>query len=442
MQGVLPVLQAVIASAALATAPVQEAERLAAEALRLAPGEPARALEQSRRALRLTGDFDPTSFVSAGRKGEVVEDVYQVARVAYRRHRAGLYEAVGEALLKGGQALPAERYLRRAVDLDPGGQRVGRLARALLAQGKGGEVLGLLQARAGLGGFGPEALGLVEQAVDAARAPSAQVEVDRARLREVQGGALEFRDGPFRLPPGARLSTGGPARLDGAAVTVVYLASVSCRTCSADLEALKRIAPAGTRIVLVTEKPDEDRALRQVLDLYRYEWPMVLGSGVPGVLGIKTGQLLVVGRQGWAGVVVDAPYVSLPAVMALLNRRDVVETVPRKEWNGRPVERRPLSPGPPILPGGLAPGEDAPPPPEFERAVEAYRGKKFTEALRLFEELEARGDGWLLPPEARIDRALCLSGLGRREEARRLLLRTGDSRFLDAADQALEGLPR
>jgi hypothetical protein len=39
---------------------------------------------------------------------------------------------------------------------------------------------------------------------------------------------------------------------------------------------------------------------------------------------------------------------------------------------------------------------------------------------------------------------LCLAAAGRREEARRLLLRIGDSRFQDAVDAALEriGSPR
>ncbi len=77
---------------------------------------------------------------------------------------------------------------------------------------------------------------------------------------------------------------------------------------------------------------------------------------------------------------------------------------------------------------------------EFTGAVEAFRKGRKAEALRLFEGLEARGDGWLLPPEARLDRALCLAGLARREEARRMLLRTGDSRFQDAVDRALEAV--
>ena len=52
--------------------------------------------------------------------------------------------------------------------------------------------------------------------------------------------------------------------------------------------------------------------------------------------------------------------------------------------------------------------------------------------------LEDRGDGWLLPPEARLNRALCLAGTGNHREARRILLRTGDSRFEDAIDSTLE----
>jgi hypothetical protein len=71
-------------------------------------------------------------------------------------------------------------------------------------------------------------------------------------------------------------------------------------------------------------------------------------------------------------------------------------------------------------------------------AVEAYRAGRHADALRLFEALEAKGDGWLLPPEARLDRALCLAALGRRDEARRLLLHTGDSRFQEDVDRALE----
>ncbi len=81
-----------------------EAERLAAEAVQLAPKDAVAALQKARRALAMTAEFVPTEFVTAGRKGEVVEDEFQAARDGYRRHRAGLYEAVGTAS-RGGETL-------------------------------------------------------------------------------------------------------------------------------------------------------------------------------------------------------------------------------------------------------------------------------------------------------------------------------------------------
>jgi hypothetical protein len=102
------------------------------------------------------------------------------------------------------------------------------------------------------------------------------------------------------------------------------------------------------------------------------------------------------------------------------------------------VDRRPLPPPPGLLDEGLAPGEDEPFPPDFAAAVEAYRTGRYREAMKGFDALEARGDGWLLPPEARFDRALCLAGLGQHRAARRILLRTGDSRFEAAIDETLE----
>ena len=70
-----------------------------------------------------------------------------------------------------------------------------------------------------------------------------------------------------------------------------------------------------------------------------------------------------------------------------------------------------------LLPEGIAPGEDAPFPPEFDAAVAAYRAGKAAEAQRLFDALEAKGDGWLLPAEARLNRALCLAGRAARRRA-------------------------
>src|SRR5512143_2067158 len=95
--GVLLVLLALAAPPAGGAATAQ-AEQLATEAVRLAPADPAGALARARQALELTADFEPTAFVKAGRKGEVVEDAFQSARDAYQHHRAALYQAVGSVL--------------------------------------------------------------------------------------------------------------------------------------------------------------------------------------------------------------------------------------------------------------------------------------------------------------------------------------------------------
>jgi hypothetical protein len=427
---------------ALAGPPAGEAERLAARALQGA-GTPAESLAAARRALSLTTDFDPTDFVRAGRKGEIVEDEFVAARRAYRRHRALLYEAVGASLARAGDHRAGARYLRRAVLLEPSEERVARLARSLLAVDRAPEALRLILAQASAASFSPASLALVEEAANAAGLPSAQLEIDRARLPAAAAGAV-FRDGPFQLPERARLSTGAPLRLEEG-LFVLYAADESCRSCSADLEELKRAVPAGVSVVLVPEAPDRDHALRQVLTLYRYPWPVFVAKGVWTGLGLEPRSVLVVARGGWAGATLKPPF--LPALYALLGvfgKTDIRETIPRAAWNGRPVDRRPGPPPPALLPEGLAPGEDEPAPAEFGAAVEAFRTGRPAEALRHFEALEGKEDGWLLPPEARLDRALCLAALGRREEARRLLLRTGDSRFQEEVDRALErvGTPR
>ena len=131
---------------------------------------------------------------------------------------------------------------------------------------------------------------------------------------------------------------------------------------------------------------------------------------------------------------------SLASVLQTFAQDDVRETIPRAGWNQRPVDRRPSVPPPGMLPEGLAPGEDDPAPTEFTAAVAAYREGRAAEAQRLFDALAARGDGWLLPPEARLDRALCLAKAGQGETARRLLLRIGDSRFQDQVDRTLEAV--
>lgn len=427
---------AVLLFLAATASPVDEAERLAAQATRAAAGRPADAVVLARRALAMTAEFDPIAFVRAGRKGEVVEDTFQAARAAYRRHRAVLYEAAGAALAASSLQDAAARHLRRALVLEPTPGRAAALARALLALGRAREALDLLQTSAA----GPptaESIPLFEQAADAAGLPSAQAEIDRARLRALTGKPIELREGPLKIPAESRLSTGGPLRLEAAPV-IFYMASTDCRTCSEDLEALARSVPTEARVVMVPPGPEKDRALRQVLQLYRYDWPVALGSGVAPALSAAPGMAVVVGRGGWVPVLVKAPFAAgLGPVLAILSKSDIAETIPRKAWNLRPPDRRPVAP-PALLPEGLAPGEDEPVPAEFTQAVEAYRARRFAEALRGFEALAARDDGWLLAPEARMNRALALAGLGRREEARRLLLRIGDSRFQEEVDRALE----
>ena len=435
---ILAVLPLLVLAAAT---PTDEAERLAAEAVRMATAQPQQALAQARKALALTAEFEPTAFVKAGRKGEVVEDAYLAAREEYRRHRSRLYRAFGEMLLQQGQAVAASRYLRRAVLLGPDLAPTLGLARALLVQGKGRAALDTLERAYGAGSGGPELVALVGQAADVARLPSAQAEIDRARLGRLPTGAVPYRDGPLTLPPGVRLSTNPVFRLEEAPINLIYEAEVSCKSCSIDLEALKRDVPGTVRVIALPEAEDRDAALRQVLSLYRFAWPLLLGKGLPALLKLEPRSALIIARDGWAGAVLKAPFgASLAAALGVFAQNDIPETRPRAEWNRRPVERRPPTPPPGLLPEGLAPGEEEPAPAEFTGAVEAFRKGRKAEALRLFEVLEARSDGWLLPPEARLDRALCLAGLGRREEARRMLLRTGDSRFQDAVDRTLEAV--
>jgi tetratricopeptide (TPR) repeat protein len=437
--GIAAIVLGMFGGATPAPNPLAEAERLAAEAAGLAASRPEAALAQARRALALGADFEPTAFVKAGRKGEVVEDAYVAAREEYRRHRAKLYEAVGLCLAAKGENVAALRYRRRASLLDPQPERVFALTRALVGLGQGPAALEALEKTGGAGvGLPAAALSLLEQAVDLAGRPSAQVELDRSRLLALSP-PVEYRDGPFPLPEGTRLSTLPVFRLEEAERNVLYVAEPYCRNCSADLDALKRAVGTGVRVLVIPEQPDQDQALRQVLALYRYNWPLVLGRGVAAGLHLSARSVLVVARGGWAGAVLKPPPGTLlTSVLAVFEKSDVRESLPRPTWNHRPVVRRPPVPPPGLLSEGLAPGEDEPAPEGFAAAVKAYRAGRPGEALRLFEAVEAKGDGWLLPPEARLDRALCLAALGRREEARRLLLRTGDSRFQEAVDRALE----
>jgi hypothetical protein len=205
-----------------------EAERLAAEAVRQAAQDATAALRTARRALALTAEFVPTDFVDAGRKGEVVEDEFQAAREAYRRHRSSLYEAVGSVLARRGDPLAASRYQRRAFLLEPTPDRGLALARSLNELGRGREALDAVQrAIAGLVGLKPEAAEVIARAADVAGLPSAQSEIDRGRLQATLGKAVELREGSLQLPPGACLSTTPVVRLDDVPLSVLYASEAS-----------------------------------------------------------------------------------------------------------------------------------------------------------------------------------------------------------------------
>jgi hypothetical protein len=242
------------------------------------------------------------------------------------------------------------------------------------------------------------------------------------------------------FPDKTRLSTTPVFRLDETAITVLYAAETSCRTCSEDVEALRRAVRPGVRVLVVPEVDGQDHALRQVLGLYRLDWPLLLAPGLAQSLKLPPRSVLAIARGGWAQILVKAPFMpALETVLGLLGQEDVAETVPRPGWNHRPVDRRAAAvEQPALLPEGLAPSEDLPAPAELDAALAAFRAGKKAEALRLFEALEAKGDGQLLPPESRLNRALCMAAIGQGEPARLLLLKTGDSRFQEAVDRALE----
>lgn len=407
----------------------------------------------ARKALALTEEFEPTDYVRAGRKGEVVEDAFLDARRQYRVHRARLYDAVGACLAKAGRARPASRYLGRAVLLQPTAERSIAWSRTLLADDRPAEALAALRAtmRGATTALAPEGLRILEQAVDAARLASAQVTLDRWRVDALHAPGAAHVAGPVKLAANPRLSTGAPFAWSEEPV-VVYVGSVSCRDCSSHMQEIQRALAAygrraakeggpEVRVLLLPEEPDQDHALRQVAALYHYDWPVLLGRGNPQAMGTAPGTVLVVARRGWSAVRLQPPFEDpLGSVLDLLARRDVTEAVPRSNWN-RQAAADVASAEPALLPEGLAPGEDQPAPAGFTAALDAFRAGHGLEALRFLDALAADPGGWLLPPEARFDRALALRAAGEREAARRMLLRIGDSRFQEAVDRALEAPP-
>ncbi len=403
---------------------------------------PERALALAREALAASGRFVPTDFgPPSGPKGELLEDDYRNARLAYRRHRSRVYQAVGLALARLACPLAAARHLRRAAELDGTLDRTA-LAEALLASGRVDEALDALLGDLAARPPTPEILGVAGRVADALGLPSLQAELDERRLAATTTRpALEFVAGPLVPSPRTKLSSGAPLRIDETdPLTLFYAADVECLTCSADLEVLQRLVPPAVRVVVIPPTGD-DRVLRQTLSLYRYDWPVLSGDDAALRRGVTAPHVLLVGRRGWSAGRARAPLAAtLPPLLAVFARRDVDEPRPRPSWRkGAPRHR--AAPRPTYTPGGLAPGEDWPPPDDFLAAQEAAARGRFDEAQRLLDRIAARDDGWLLPPEVVLNRAILLAAGGRGAEARALLLGLGDSRFQDEIDGVLAGGP-
>jgi len=436
---VIPAVLSLTLLAAAASTPAAEAERLIAEAQAALDTRPETALACGQRALEASHEFDPTEFVAGGRRGEVVDDAFLEARRAYRMHRSRVYAVVGRAFARLGKPREAVRFLQRAEDLHPGASRQA-LVEALLASHRPAEALDGLLASLGDGRPAGTWQALAGRVADALGLACLQAEIDRTRLTRLAARvAVGFHEGAVRVPGHVRLSTGAPLRLqEEERVTAFYLATADCTTCSADLELLARVIPDGVRPVIVPPE-DDDRVLRQALRPYRRDdWLTTVGAGIRAALGAQAPSVVVVARRGWSAGVARPPLArTLPSLLAVFAHRDVSERLPRAAWRGVSPSRS-TRPRPAFAAGGLAPGEDAPFPAEFERATEALAHGETEVALRWIDVLAARRDGWLLPPEARLDRALILLGAGRRNEARSILRGIGDSRFQERVDALLE----
>jgi hypothetical protein len=229
-----------------------------------------------------------------------------------------VYAVCGEALAQLGRHAEAARYLRRSLVLDASAGRAG-LARALAASGRPWEALSWLVQAAAVRALMAEEAAAAAEVADELGLASLQAEIDRVRLAAAEvRPRLGFLDGPFTLPDQARLSTGAPIDLmDNARDTLLYLAEPSCRTCTADLEAIARLTASGRRVV-VWSATEDDRTLRQTLKLYQREWPVVVGPGGSALLGVEAPAALLVGRQGWSAGVARPPLpTTLPALLSV-----------------------------------------------------------------------------------------------------------------------------
>ena len=173
-----------------------------------------------------------------------------------------------------------------------------------------------------------------------------------------------------------------------------YASEASCRSCSADLEALARQVPKDVRVIAVPpgRRPGRRRCAR-CSACTGGPGRCCSGRDLAARLELKPRSLLLVARGGW----------TLGGAQARRSGPRSARRSPRcsawtcrrpcraPSWNRRPVDRSPLPPPPALLPEGLAPGEDEPFPPEFTAAVEAYRAGRAAEARKAVR--RARGEG-------------------------------------------------
>ncbi|MCU0242155.1 MAG: hypothetical protein MUF51_07010, partial [Vicinamibacteria bacterium] len=194
-------------------------------------------------------------------------------------------------------------------------------------------------------------------------------------------------------------------------------------------------------IMILPVSENADDTLRRIMRLYQYSWPIVTGMDARRAWGMATPALLLVARDGFVGVEMQAPLdAALGRILAMLRRDGAREQLPRPAWDGRAHEIPEWPRASRLLPEGLFTGAGDPAPDSYGRAVAAFRERRYLEAERLFDALGASGDGWLLAPEARFNRALCMRAAGHAAEARRILRSIGDAREQDAVDRAQDEL--
>ena len=151
--------------------------------------------------------------------------------------------------------------------------------------------------------------------------------------------------------------------------------------------------------------------------------------------------LLIVARGGWTLAVLKAPFGpelgtrprGAPA-RGRARRRCRAPPGTAARWTARRSRRRPAS-----CPRGWPRARTSPFPPEFTAAVEAYRAGPRRRGAERASTRSRRGAtaGCCRPRRASTGRSAS-RGAGKRDAARRILLRTGDSRFEDAIDRLLE----